>query len=133
MLQSHYAAMHAQEESLSREIPDALVMYHIHLKLVHSGETVESVLKLDDAAFGTLFAQALQLTCDPGLTPYQRDGTLRIVCRTRGTAALLPQEGHGLLRDACKLELVFESEISSTENIVSARTLPLCVISPYCS
>ncbi len=127
MLESHYAAMHAQEETLQRELPLALVLYHLHLKLVHSGETAESMLRLDDAGFGTLFAQGLQFTCDPGLVPYQRDGTLRLVCKTRGTAALIPQEGHGLLRDACKLDLVFKTEIVGTENIVSAPSLrPSC-------
>jgi hypothetical protein len=119
MLSSHYAAMHAQEETLQRELPEALVLYHLHLKLVHSGETAESMLKLSDACFGTLFAQGLQFTCDPGLVPYQRDGTLRVVCRTQGTAALLPSPEHGLLREACESTLSFKTEVIGTENIVS--------------
>lgn len=124
MLQAHYAAMHAQEETLQRELPEALVVYHLHLKLVHSGETAESMLKLPDARFGTLFAQALQFTCDPGLVPYQRDGTLRVVCRTQGTAALLPSPGHGLLRETCESTLVMKTEVVGTENIVSVPPPP---------
>lgn len=31
VLQAHYAAMHAQEEALKRQIPEALVLYHIQL------------------------------------------------------------------------------------------------------
>lgn len=123
MVQTHYAAMHAQEETLQRELPEALVLYHLHLKLVHSGETAESILGMNDARFGTLFAQALQFTCDPGLVPYQRDGTLRVVCRTQGTAALLPSPGHGLFRKVCKQSLVFKTEITGTENIVSFLTV----------
>jgi hypothetical protein len=111
--------MHAQEETLQRELPEALVLYHLHLKLVHSGETAESMLRLDDAQFGTSFAQSLQFTCDPGLVPYQRDGTVRVVMRTVGTAALLPSRGHGILREACR-KLTFNTEIVGTENIVSA-------------
>ena len=119
MLESHYAAMHAQEETLQRELPVALVLYHLHLKLVHSGETAESMLGMDDARFGTFLAQGLQFTCDPGLVPYQRDGTLHVVCWTQGTAALLPSRGHGLLREACETSLAFSTEVVGTENIVS--------------
>ena len=65
--------MNSQEESLKRPLPIQLVAYHIYLRILHSGMTAEAILKLDDVAFGRFFAQALQITCDAGLVPYQRD------------------------------------------------------------
>lgn len=130
VLQAHYAAMHAQEEVLKRQIPEALVLYHIQLKLTHSGETAESMLKMKDGKFGTLFAQCLQITCDPGLVPYERDGTLRVVCQLQGLAALLPYKSDGALpRTAFKNRLLFRTEIEDTENIVS---LPRASLSLLC-
>lgn len=72
-LQTHYALMGSQEESLERVLPMALVVYHLYLKLYHTGMTMAGVMKLSDGPFGQLFAQALQITCDAGLTPYERD------------------------------------------------------------
>lgn len=65
--------MGSQEAALDRVLPTALVVYHIFLKLYHSGMTMESVLKLGPAQFGQFLAEALQITCDAGLTPYERD------------------------------------------------------------
>ncbi len=70
---THYAIMNSQEECLERFIPVALVVYHAYLKILHTGMTAESILKLDDARFGQLFAQMHHITCDAGLAPYQPD------------------------------------------------------------
>jgi len=72
-LQTHYALMGAQEESLDRLLPVALVVYHLYLKLHHSGMAMDAALRLSDLEFAQFFAQALQITCDAGLTPYERD------------------------------------------------------------
>jgi hypothetical protein len=124
-VQAHYAAMHAQEETLRRRVPEALVLYHINLKLSHSGETAESMLKLDDRNFGTMFGQCMQITCDSGLVPYERDGTLRVVCQVQGRAGLLPfREDGSLPRSALRNSLQFRTEIEDTENIVSPPHSP---------
>ena len=73
MLRTHYALINSQEESLKRPLPIPLVAYHIALKILHTGMTVDAVLKMDDVSFGKFFAQAMQITCDAGLVPYQRD------------------------------------------------------------
>ena len=65
--------MNAQEESLERYLPLALVVYHAYLKIHHMGLTAESILKLDDIRFGQFFAQVHHITCDAGLAPYQPD------------------------------------------------------------
>lgn len=119
-MRAHYAAMHAQEETLQRELPPALLLYHLHLKLVHSGETAESALKLDDRSFATLYTQGLQIVCDAGLVPYQRDGAFRVVLQTQGQAALLPgHEDGSIRRPRCLSGIRFKTEIAGTENIVS--------------
>lgn len=96
-LKSHYALMHAQEETIQRHLPMAVVAYHMHLKLVHSGETAESVLAMDDASFGTFLSQGFEIACDPGLLPYQRDAALGV--------AFGPN--------------LFQNALVNTENIVS--------------
>jgi hypothetical protein len=72
-LLTHYALMDAQEESVRRPLPLAIVLYHIYLKTVHSGMTMEQVLALDDVEFGRFGAEALQITCSAGLFPYEQD------------------------------------------------------------
>ena len=73
MLMSHYAIMHAQEEVLDRTIPIPVFVFHVTLKLTHSGLTAKEALELDDRQFGTFYPQTAQITCDSGLTPYERD------------------------------------------------------------
>lgn len=75
----------------------AVVTYHMHLKLVHSGETAESVLAMDDADFGTFLSQGFEIACDPGLVPYQRDAVVGVT--------LGPH--------------MFDNTLVNTENIVS--------------
>ncbi len=65
--------MSAQEESIKRRLPVALVAYHVYLKIIHSGLTAQQILELDDASFGQFLAEAFQLTCDAGLFPYEKD------------------------------------------------------------
>lgn len=72
-LKTHYALMGSQEESLTRVLPVGLVVYHLYLKIYHSGMTMASILKLDKGQFGQFYAQAMQITCDAALTPYERD------------------------------------------------------------
>lgn len=72
-LLTQYAVMNAQEECLDRQIPIAVAVYHVYLKLVHSGMTAEQVLALDDSGFGQFIGQAFQITCDAGLVPYEKD------------------------------------------------------------
>jgi hypothetical protein len=45
----------------------------MYLRILHTGMTVEEILKLDDVEFGKFVGQSLQITRDAGLTPYQRD------------------------------------------------------------
>lgn len=100
---SHYAIMHAQEESIKRVLPMPVVVYHMYLKLVHSGETAESVLAMADPEFGTFVSQGWQITCDPGLVPYERDAALG--------ASIGPH--------------LFDNTLVDTENIVSRPSCPL--------
>ena len=72
-LKTHYALMGSQEETLNRVLPMALVVYHLYLKIYHTGMTMGAIQQLADGPFGQFFAQALQITCDAGLTPYERD------------------------------------------------------------
>jgi hypothetical protein len=65
--------MNAQEECLDRQIPIGVAVYHMYLKLVHSGLTAQQVLALDDEPFGQFVGQAFQITCDAGLVPYEKD------------------------------------------------------------
>lgn len=65
--------MNSQEMSVKRLLPLPLVAYHIVLKILHSGMTADAVLKMDDVNFGKFIAQAMQITCDAFLVPYQRD------------------------------------------------------------
>lgn len=75
MLVSHYAIMHAQENVLDRTLPIPVFVFHVTLKLTHSGLTAEQALALDDRQFGTFYPQTAQITCDSGLSPYERDYT----------------------------------------------------------
>ena len=72
-IKTHYAILNAQEESVRRIMPIAIVVYHMYLKVVHSGMTMEEVLSLDDEHLGQFFSGGLQITCDAGLFPYERD------------------------------------------------------------
>lgn len=67
--------MNAQEEALTRRLPLAIVMYHVYLRVLHSGLTPEEVLGLPDTEFGHFVGECLQFTRDPAITPYQRDIT----------------------------------------------------------
>jgi hypothetical protein len=93
--------MHAQEDTIQRIMPIAVVVYHMYLKIVHSGQTAESVLAMDDSEFGGFFPQGLQITCDAGLVPYERDAKL---CLTLNFG-----EGSALFKNA----------LADTENLVS--------------
>jgi hypothetical protein len=96
-LLAHYSTFHAQQECLQRYLPVAVVVFHAHLKISHSGLTMDAVLKLDDALFGQLFSQMCHIACDPGLCPYQPDEAISLD---------LTPEGFGL-------------GLRATENIVS--------------
>lgn len=72
-LQTHYALMGPQQECLGRFLPPQVVIYHHYLKMVHSGKTGRSILSLPDAEFGQFFLEGMQLTCCPGLWPYEKD------------------------------------------------------------
>ena len=87
-----------------------VVVYHMYLKLVHSGETAESVLAMADPEFGTFVSQGWQITCDPGLVPYERDAALG--------ASIGPH--------------LFDNTLVNTENIVS-RPLPPPSLSLFAS
>lgn len=76
--------MNSQEESLSRRLPIQLVVYHIHLRILHAGLTADQVLALPDEKFGQFIAECLQITRDAGLVPYQADETLAIQCTVTG-------------------------------------------------
>jgi len=72
-LSTHYAVMNAQEECVQRDLPLPVVLYHMYLKVVHSGKTLSEVLHLDDASFGQFGSESLHITCSAGITPYERD------------------------------------------------------------
>ena len=65
--------MNAQEECLDRLLPEAIVAYHLYLKIVHSGMTARQVLDLPDKEFGQFIGEMFQITCDAGLVPYEKD------------------------------------------------------------
>lgn len=100
-LRSHYAIMHAQEDTINRFRPIAIVVYHMYLKIVHSGETAGSVLAMGDSEFGIFFPQGLQITCDAGLVPYERDAKLCLTLNCKGKGGL------------------FSNALADTENLVS--------------
>lgn len=72
-LLTHYALMNIQEECVDRALPLPIVLYHVYLKLVHSGRTIDDVLAMDDAEFGQFLGEAMQITCSAGLFPYEQD------------------------------------------------------------
>jgi hypothetical protein len=72
-LSTHYALMDAQEECVKRPLPLAVVLYHVYLKTVHSGMTMQQVLDLDEVEFGQFLGEAMQITCSAGLFPYEQD------------------------------------------------------------
>jgi hypothetical protein len=118
MLQTHYAVLHAQEETLDRVVAPGLLLYSIYLKLVHSGETIDSLLEMKDVDFARHVGASCQVTCDAGLVPYEKDGTERVVCKMRGMAALIHSNGR-VMREVCREGLVFKADVVGTENIVS--------------
>lgn len=65
--------MNAQEECLDRLLPEAIVVYHLYLKIVHSGMTAQQVLDLPEKEFGQFIGEVFQVTCDAGLVPYEKD------------------------------------------------------------
>jgi hypothetical protein len=69
----HYGILGAMEASVTRKLPVQLALYHVYLKIVHSGMTVQEVLALPDGEFGQFVGEALQFTCDAGLFPYEKD------------------------------------------------------------
>jgi hypothetical protein len=72
-LKTHYAMMNAQEECVSRPLPVGVVVYHLYLKLVHSGMTMDEVLSMDDEHFGQFLSQGFQINCSAGIFPYEKD------------------------------------------------------------
>ena len=85
---THYALMNLQEGMLNRKLPIQLVVYHIHMQILHSGLTPQEVLALDTVSFGKFIAQALQPTRDPGWTPYERDFSVGMMCTMSGRLSL---------------------------------------------
>lgn len=72
-LSVHYALMNAQEESVTRLIPLPVVLYHLYLKVVHSGMTVDEILSLPEGRRAQFYGESLQITCSAGLFPYEKD------------------------------------------------------------
>ena len=69
----HYGVLGAMEASVKRELAFQVVLYHVYLKTVHSGMTMQEVLALPDGEFGQFVGEAMQFTCDAGLFPYEKD------------------------------------------------------------
>ena len=72
-LSTHYASLHFQTDSVTRLLPHQLVLYHMYLKIVHSGLTAEQVLALPDDEKGQLFLEGLLPNCCAGAFPYEQD------------------------------------------------------------
>ena len=72
-LVSHYASLHFQADSITRLLPHQLVLYHMYLKIVHSGMTAKQILELPDEEKGQLFLEGLQVNCCAGIFPYEQD------------------------------------------------------------
>ncbi len=72
-LSVHYALMNAQEESVTRLIPLPVVLYHLYLKVVHSGMNVGEILSLPEDRRAQFYGECLQITCSAGLFPYEKD------------------------------------------------------------
>lgn len=70
---THYALMNVQEECVDRALPLPVVLYHIYLKVVHSGMTIRDVLAMNDVEFGQFVGESMQITCSAGLFPYEQD------------------------------------------------------------
>lgn len=45
----------------------------MYLKVIHSGMTAQEVLALPDENFGKFFPEGLQINCDAGIFPYEKD------------------------------------------------------------
>lgn len=108
---SHYAIMHAQEDVLDRTLPIPIFVFHVTLKLTHSGLTAQEVLALDDRQFGTFYPQTAQITCDSGLSPYERDFTMGVTVDQAGLMKLTE---------------------NGTENIVSLLLIPITLSHVSC-
>ena len=72
-LKTHYTLMNAQEECVSRPLPISVVVYHLYLKLVQSGMTMDETLSLGDEAFGMFLGQGFQINCSAALFQYEKD------------------------------------------------------------
>jgi hypothetical protein len=72
-LKTHYAIMDAQEESVRRIAPIPIVLYHLYLKTVHSGLTVQEVLSLPDEAYARFTGEGFEVNCCAALFPYEQD------------------------------------------------------------
>jgi hypothetical protein len=72
-LKTHYAIMDAQEESVRRLAPIPIVLYHLYLKTVHSGMTIEEVLAMPEEPFACFFGEGLEINCDAAIFPYEQD------------------------------------------------------------
>jgi hypothetical protein len=72
-LKTHYAMMNAQEECVSRPFPAGVVIYHLYLKIIHSGLTIGEVLSMNDEDFGQFLGQGFQINCSAGIFPYEKD------------------------------------------------------------
>jgi hypothetical protein len=70
---THYAIMDAQEECVQREMPLGVVAYHMYLKLIHSGLTLDEFLSLPEEKQAEFVGEGCQITCSAGLFPYEQD------------------------------------------------------------
>lgn len=73
MLRTHYTLMNLQEGGIKRLLPIQLVAYNFFMCLVHTGMTMDTILKMDNKKFGQLFGECCQINVDGGLVPYKRD------------------------------------------------------------
>jgi hypothetical protein len=97
--------MNTQEEALTRRLPLPIVMYHVYLRVLHSGLTPDEVMKLNDTEFGHFVGECCQITRDAAITPYQRDVTAgfgmtltgKIKLIARGTENMVSSLAHARL------------------------------------
>lgn len=85
---THYSFMNSQEESLTRRLPVQLVVYMIHMRILHSGLTAAQVLALPPEKFGCFMGQCYQVTRDAQFVPYQADEAPALQCSMTGKLTL---------------------------------------------
>ena len=72
---THYAILGHQERMWNRQLPVALPIFSLYLRLSHSGLTMEQIRSLPLQRRCELFLSGLGMSFDAGLVPYVRDFT----------------------------------------------------------